>query len=168
MMILTDYNKPYIIESLVSPIIPEYYWVFSGKMLDYTLCPISYLEETIGPTIEFVIEGTQIFLPTSWHVLVVEPDTGQLDTIPVLSCSKAAFNALVFTPNDPKFRHAEMRVSGLETNKSLVHPMMEKGTMMCIPIGPDPATGNVMSICAGPYDVGAKHFEEANLADLMY
>jgi hypothetical protein len=168
MLILTDYNKPYIIESLTSPIVPEYYWMLSGKMMDFALCPIVYLEETIGPTIEFVVDGNVIHLPTSWYVLIVEPDTGQLDTIPVLSCSKASFSALLFTTQDTKFRHSELRVSNLDDNKSLVHPMMEKGTMMCIPVGPDGATGEFMTICAGPYDVAAKHFNGANVADLMY
>lgn len=168
MMILTDYHRPYIIETLVSPIVPEYFWIFSGKMMDYTLSHIVYLEETIGPTVEFVVDGNSIHLPTSWYVLVVEPETGQLDTIPVLNCSKAAFTTLLFCPEDTKFKHAELRVAGLEKNQSLVHPMLEKGTMMCIPTGPNPQSGKFHSICAGPFDVAAKYFDNANIADLMY
>lgn len=171
MMIFTDYNKPYIIETLTGPIVPSHYWVFSGEMVDFTLSPISYLEETTGPVIEFMIEGFTFFLPTSWHIMIMDEETCQIDTVPVSSCARSNYTAFLFSPNDTKIRMGEIRVVDYHKNMPLAHPMMEKGTMLCYPIGPEKSNkgeDNILCINAGPYDLTAKFLGACTAADILF
>lgn len=173
MMIFTDYNKPYILESLSGPIVPQYHWVFSGEMCDYTLAPITILESTTGPSIEFVIEGFTFILPCSWHIMIVDKETTQIDTIPVSHCARSNYTALLFSPHDSKMRECEIKVVDFHENASLVHPILSKGTMMCYPVGPELKAGgknedNILCINAGPYDLVGKILGDVTVADIIY
>jgi hypothetical protein len=135
MLIYTDFNKPYLIESLTSPVVPKYYWIFSGHMLDFTLSPIQYLEETTGPSITVEINKLKFDVPAHWNILITDNDTWQLDTVPISSCANKKTLAYIMSPNDFTLRTAEIKIVDYCDHKSLVHPLLNKGTGLCHPVG---------------------------------
>lgn len=155
MLIYTDFHKPYVIDNLTGPVVPKYYWIFSGQMLDFTLAPIEYLEETTGPTITVEINGLQFETPAHWNVLITDDDTWQLDTIPLSSCSNQKTLAYIMSPSDYTLRTSEVKVVDYCENKALVHPLLAKGTALCHPVGQANHHGKKVDVTAiiTPHDL---------------
>lgn len=172
MKILTDYGRPYLLDSLTGPVVPSHYWIFSGEMQDYTLAMIHFLEETTGPTITVEIMGVTLDLPASWHIMVADEGSCDVDTVPLHQCSRNAYKALLMSPTDNKIRLVPMKVLDLHKSKSLVHPMMEKGTMFVRPIKEEYRnnTDDYSQLCItiGPTDLSSKYISEMGLGDLVY
>lgn len=170
-LILTEFNSPYSIPSINSPIVPDYYWSFSSILLDYILNPILFVETSTGQAITLSIEGVQITVPTDWNIMVVEPSSRRVDVVPVMQCAKHNFNAFLFCPDDTKYRHRQIRVVEVIDHTSVVFPSHDKDTMICMPIGLSAEnTPSHLAVCVGAYDVAAaKHFpDEVHIGDLLY
>lgn len=171
MLILTDYSKPHILESIDEPLITRHHWVFSGPLLDFAVMPITYLEETRGPTIGIMVEGFKFMIPATWNILICDKETSMVDCVPVSNCSQASYQALLMSPNDMKIRMSEVIVDNLLPNHSCVHPMVNKGTMMCHPIGPEKRQDdveNILCVLVGPYDLYSKYLNGKTIGELMY
>ncbi len=183
MIIYTDYNKPYVIDSLRAPVVPEYFWTFSGTLLDFTLTPIAYLEQSTGPTLTIEIDGVQVQVPMMWHILVTDDYMHSLDTVPIANCIKNNYNAVLFSPNGTKPSVHKIKIADYDDNVSLHHPMIQKGNMLCYPVGQSKPTANneedLLCVSVGPYDLYAKYFtnvkddsgrvlEEVGLQDIVY
>lgn len=170
MHILPEWNKPYILDSLTCPVIAEYYWAFSGPMLDFTLLPINYLEETIGPAIELQINGTTVLVPSTWNIMVADPETSTLDVVPITNCALNDYHAVLIASYDSKIRLQRIQVTDLVKRLSCVHPMLPKGTMMMNPVGPEKDKvndDNILSMCIGPYDLYSKYLNNKTIGDLI-
>ena len=168
MLFLSDLNKPYIVDSLNQPMVIKHHWVFSAHMLDFTINNISYLEESTGPAIKLKINDFGFFVPSSWSVLVVDNDTYQIDTIPVTSCSNAKYHAFVMSPVDSKMRMLEISVDDFAPKMSLIHPMIQRATALCHPIGTVNYRGNDTDVCivVGPYDLH-KWLNNKTIGDIL-
>ena len=169
MLLLPEFGRPYLIQSLDSPVVPKYFWTFSGPMLDFVLAPIHYLEETYGPTVEIVLNGFQFSVPASWNILVVDRDTSMVDTVPIHVCSTNMYTAFLMSSTTNRYLTADIHVVGFEKEEKLVHPMVQKATMMCHPIGPDSSNQNsILSAVIGPYDLYQKYLNNVSAAELLY
>jgi hypothetical protein len=156
MLILTDYNKPYLIDSPTAPMVVKNYWIFNGGQLDYTLAPINYLEETIGTALKLNINGYVIQVPITWFIMISDEETTQLDMISISNCITSNSSALLMTPTDLKFRVTDIKIIGIDHDISLTHPMLQKNTAVCHPIGKviqDDKTETIASIIIGPHDL---------------
>lgn len=155
MLFLSDLNKPYIVDSLSQPMAIKHNWIFSAHMLDFTLSQISYLEESSGPAIRLKINDFAFLVPSSWNILIVDNDTYQIDTIPVTSCANAQCFAFGMSPTDSRLRLFEISILDFEPNVSLVHPMINRATALCHPIGTSSYQGNEVDVCSviGPFDL---------------
>lgn len=125
-------------------------------MLDFTLLPLTYLEETFGATISVNIDGFEFNIPYNWFIIVTDPDTLQLDSIPIAECSTTISYALIMTPADGKFRNSRINVTNVLSNQSEIHPMLQKTTALCHPIGEIDIDNNqktIANIVIGPYDL---------------
>lgn len=168
MLILTEYNKNYIIESLTGPVVPKFCWTFSGPMLDFMLSPITYLEETTGPTKTIEINGFRFEMPAGWNILITERETFQLDTVPIASCSSQHTLAFVMSPTNYMLRMAEVKVVDYCEEKSLVHPLIAKGTGLCHPAGciKNGDTEIDLAVVITPHDL-YKHIAGKAVGDIM-
>lgn len=138
-------------------------------MLDYTLLPITYSEETIGAAIRIEINDFEFLLPYNWYILVSDPDTLTLDYMKLEDCATVQSYALTMTPQDTKFRLADIKIKGVEEEVSLVHPMLQKNTALCHPIGEitiDHGVQTTQCIVVGPYDLW-KHLNGKLYGDLL-
>lgn len=166
---LPDYGRPYLIESLTSPIVVKHNWIFHAPSCDFTLAPITYLEETTGAVIKVRINNSEFWVPATWNILVTERETYQLDTVGLQSCATTQHLAFNFSPDEMKLRTLEIRVIDYADDMSLVHPMIAKGTALVHPVGPtQEAWGKQLqlSVVIGPHDL-YKHLQGKVIGDIF-
>lgn len=168
MLILTDYNKPYMIENLLSPVVPKHYWIFSGQMQDFMLAPISYLEETSGPTLTIEVDGFKFNVPAHWNILIIDHETYQIDTVPIRSCSSHETYAFIMTPEDYGVNKKMITVCGYKNHEVLCHPLMAKGQALCHPIGEVTKRGKdlQLAVVITPHDLN-KFIDGKAVGDIL-
>lgn len=168
MLICPDWNRPLIIDSLNSPIVAKYFWAFSGPMQDYVLSPINYLEETTGQAIKISVNEIVFDVPLSWFIMISDPHTYQIDTIPVSSCVNSVCHAIAMSPDDSRYRLVPIEVVEFVDTVACVHPMIQKGHGMQHPVGMhtihEKQVG--LTITMGPYDL-FKYVEGLAVGDIF-
>jgi hypothetical protein len=73
------------------------------------------------------------------------------------------------TPNDSKFRTLPIQVKDVHPNMAVTHPMLQKGTALCHPVGDltlDDGTTTIMNVVVGPHDL-YKHLDNMLYGDLI-
>jgi hypothetical protein len=153
MLILPDYGKPYIIDSLTAPIVVRYHWIFNGPACDFMLQQISYLEETTGGALQIRVNGTEFWVPATWNILVTDAETCQLDTVTIKTCASKMHSAFCFSTNSMNFRTLDVTVLDAVDEMSLVHPMIMKATALVHPVGPSESEKEILNIVIGPHDL---------------
>jgi hypothetical protein len=123
--------------------------------MDFKLEELSYLEETIGPTVRIRVQNLEIDLPTSWVVLAVDRETYSVDCIPIASCATFEHDIMLFSPNDGKLVTTRLNVVDFNPKASVYHPMVPKGSAMVHPTGPELSHGKSIfyGIVTGPHDL---------------
>jgi hypothetical protein len=172
MQILPAHGIPYIIDNLSSPIMVKHNWIFQGSLLDFSLQPIHYLEETTGACVKIRINNLDFWVPSSWYILICDPHTFQIETIAITKCSGINFSAYAFSPHDINLRLLDIMVVDYADNMSVVHPMINKGTMMMHPVGPAirgkgrDMDENHLAVAIGPFDL-SKSLSGKIIGDLL-
>ncbi len=156
MKFLSELNSAYSVTSISQPLAVTHKWVFGANKDDFFLTPITYLSETTGPSLKLKINEEEIALPISWYIVVVDPNTYQVDTIPVSSCGGAAFEAFLFSPDNTKIISAKIQVVDFLPEEVVVHPEIERCSGLCVSVGKtktlDGSSASV-SVIATPYDL---------------
>ena len=155
MIILNEINRNYIVDSLSAPIVLRHHWIFSGQALDFMLSEITYLEETLGPTVTLSIEGSEVRVPGSWSVLIVDMETYTIDAVPVTACGAFEHQAFVFSPSDGKLITAPIRIIAWEPKGTCIYPAVEKANALVHAISPGISHGKVTprGVIVGPTDL---------------
>lgn len=169
MLCLPDYNKPYMLDSLTAPVVIKHHWIFSGQLCDFTLSPITYLEETTGAAIKIRINNFEFWVPATWNILVTDTETYQLDTVSIQSCATVSHPVFIFSPTEMKLRTMVADVIDYTENISAVHPMINKGTALAHPIGPSMNIREKdlqLSVVIGPHDL-YKHLSNKVIGDIF-
>lgn len=156
-IILSEINRPYVIDSLTAPL-PQgsrFHWTFSAQQLDFKLTEITYLEETLGPTVTLLIEDSEVKVPGAWNILIVDRETYTVDAVPVTACASFAHEAFVFSPEDGKLITAPIRVANWEQKGSCIYPAVEKTGAVVHAISPGKMHGKTTSrgVVVGPNDL---------------
>ena len=158
-----------MLDSLTSPVVIKHHWTFNGPACDYMLSPITYLEETSGAAIKLRVNNFEFWVPSSWNILVTDTETYQLDTVNIQSCSTVSHSIFIFSPSEMRLRTALADVVDYKENVSLVHPMINKGTMLVHPIGPSLNMREKdlqLSVTIGPHDL-YKHLANKVIGDIF-
>lgn len=173
MLVLPEYSKPYMIDSVNAPLVIKNNWIFSGPMLDFMLSPITYLEETTGEAVKVRINGSEFWVPSTWYILVTDPETYQIDTVNIRDCAKKKHIAFSFAPDEMNLRTLDVTVIDAigedDPPMSLVHPMITKGTALVHPVGPSaPLLGRIyqLSVVIGPHDL-YKYLSNKVVGDIL-
>lgn len=169
MLVLPDYGKPYMIDSLTAPVVIKHNWIFHGPTTDFMLSPITYLEETTGAAVKVRINNSEFWIPATWLILVTDRETFQIDTVSIQSCASTKHIAFSFSPDEMKLRTLDIMIVDYAEEMSLVHPMINKGTALVCPVGP--TTQGVgkplqLSVVIGPHDL-YKHLTDKVVGDIF-
>jgi hypothetical protein len=167
MLVLADFGKPYVIDSLTSPVAIRHHWIFNAQMTDFMLQQITYLEETTGAAVKLRVNNSEFWVPATWYILVTDRDTYQLDTISVQACSSTKHIAFIFAPDEMNLRTLDIDVVDYVEDISLVHPMINKGSALVHPVGPGQGVGKTLqlSVVMGPHDL-YKHLTNKVVGDV--
>lgn len=169
MLVLPDYGRPYLIDSLTAPVVIKHHWVFSAPLTDFMLQQITYLEETTGAAVKLRVNNSEFWVPSTWNILVTDRETYQLDTVAVSACASASHIAFSFSPDEMNLRTLDIAVIDYAEQMSLVHPMINKGCALVHPVGPVPTFHGKqiqLSVVIGPHDLW-KHLQNKVVGDVM-
>lgn len=155
MIILNEINRPYIIDSLTAPIVLRHHWIFNAQDLDFQLNEITYLEETVGPTVTLQIADSEVRVPGAWNLLIVDMETYTVDAVPVTACAAFEHQAFVFSPTDSKLITATVRIIGWEPNAACIYPALEKAQALVHSVAPGLSHGKSTprGVIVGPSDL---------------
>lgn len=137
MQILSEVNKPYIIDSFTAPMGVSHFWSFSGHMLDFKLEEAKYLEEIVGKTIRIRVQNLEIDLPASWNIMIVDQETYTIDMVPIAHCASFDQPVLLFSPEDGKPKVGKATVVDFKDRGVCIAPEIPKGSAMIHPTGPE-------------------------------
>lgn len=168
MVILNEIPRPYIIDSLTAPIVLRHHWIFSGQQLDFSLSEITYLEETVGPTITLQVQDSEVRVPGAWNVLIVDKETYTIDAVPVTACASFEHLAFVFSPTDGKLITAPIRAINWEPKGVCIYPAVDKANALVHAISPGTLHGKQIQrgIIVGPNDLW-RHISGRTVGDIL-
>lgn len=161
MLIHDENNRTIILNSILTPTLCDYFWVLDLAIKDFTLAPLTMLEETTGPAITLNIQGFEFTLPAKWGILVQDHDTTFLDYIEVSNIPGRDFTAMVYGPDMARPNVANVSAIDFHPNHVAVSPSLNKNQMLCHPIAPDKW---VMISPSDPYN---KYLKNALKGDIV-
>lgn len=155
MQILSEINRPYLLDSFTAPLGVSHFWTFSGHMLDFKLEETKYLEEIVGKTIRIRVQNLEIDLPASWQIMIVDTETYTIDVVPIAHCATFDQNVLLFSPDDSKLKMGKVTVLDFKDRGVCIAPEIPKGSALIHPTGPELNHGRscFYGIVVGPHDL---------------
>lgn len=161
MLIFDENEQPIILDSVHGPTVTDHFWVLDLKMLDYTLTPLMFLEETTAPSVRVRIQGFEFYLPTSWTMLIYDPETSYVDTVGVDELAGKDFTAFTYGPNQKMAIASKVTVVDYEPSHVNIGPSLNKDQMLCHPVGPD------MWIHVASSDVYNKYLKDVAIGNII-
>lgn len=153
MLILTEYGRPYILESRTGPVIPKEFWSLDSAIQDLVLTPLVRLLESTGPVIDFEIDGYGFSVPGSWFILVTDPETNTLDTVPAYSCHFHHYHAFLLQEDCQAIDAKPIVPVNFDTNRPYISPTIDKSAFVGHPVGSCPASKKFSLAFISPLDV---------------
>lgn len=161
-MIIVDSNgKPVFMDNIFSPTTTTDFWVLDLELVDFTLSPLSILEERTCPSLLIKTNDTSFIIPANWNILVYEPETMQLDVVTASDIAGCEFMGFGYGINKRLPSPIKLSVMEYYPNFTNVNPLLNKHQMLCHSISQD------MWICISPFDVYSKYLKEISAGDLM-
>jgi len=161
MLIFDDNSKAILLDSIYTPLVTQHMWILDLNMMDFTLNPITILEEITAPSMTISIHGFEFWLPATWYMLVYDMETMQLDTVCVEDLPGREFNALVSGPNIQKALPGNVIVTDYDNRYKNIGPLLNKHQMLCHPISPE------HWVNVSPTDVYNKYLKEKIVGDIL-
>lgn len=106
---------------------------------DYHYIPLIFLESFNSPALVLQIGDHTIKMPMDWRILIGEPDSGDLEAIPLTSINDRGFKAFEFNPLSsfmPTFPSIEI----VDVYHDVVwySPKLKNGQMLAVPLNDEP------------------------------
>lgn len=164
-MVISDEDAtPIWIENIETGTVQSHFWVLQLAMdgeMDFTLQPLTMLEEQTTPTLVFKIDGYLVEAPANWNLLVYSEETAQLDVAEISDLTRSKFTAVVYHHKTGKVEPGEVSVVDYHREAHIRNPSLNKHTMLCHHVGPD------AWVCLAPTDNYNKYLKNALVGDLM-
>lgn len=161
MLIFDEHTTPIIIDNIRGPVVTSHVWVLDLNMHDFTLAPLTVLEEICCPSVQILINQMEIILPANWHILVYDGDTGQLDVVELADTASREFTAFAYGNNTVRPIPMLITMTNYYVQYVNVGPMLQKHQMLCHPIGEN------LWCCVSPADGYNKYLKEQYIYDLI-
>ena len=134
MLIFDENADTIIIESIHTPLVSEYMYVLDLSIMDYTLAPITTIEEIVCPTLTLNIDNFIFSMPAYWNVLVYDTDTYQLDMVSLEDATGNFFMGFVYGMNESAPGGIPLKIVNYDTIGINYSPALNKHQMLCHPI----------------------------------
>lgn len=161
MLIFDSDAKPIILDSIFVPTLTEYFWVLDLSIMDFTLAPLTTLEQVVCPSLQIQIMGFEFIVPANWNILVYDRETCQLDTVELAEAAGREFTSLVYGPTQSRIAPGIITVTNYHMEYCNVGPTLNKHQMLCHPIGPD------IWVNVAPSDTYNKYLKDQSVGDII-
>lgn len=106
---------------------------------DYFFIPLIFLESFNSPAAVLNIGPWKMQVPLDWHVLIGDPEIGDLEIMPVTSINDRGFSAFVYNPLTgfkPEFFPVD--ISNVYSDIKWFFPKLRNGQLLAMPLTDDP------------------------------
>ena len=158
MLIFQESQNVTKIDDLRPVIVEDYFWVMDLENKDFMIEPLNVIEATRCPSIELLVDGFQFIVPSTWNILIVDPETSQLDISDVGSVIGKNFHAFCYGFNSSMTEMHNIEAVDYHPDFVSFSPVMNKNHMLCHPIDKD------RWINLSPADSYNKHFRSTLLS----
>jgi hypothetical protein len=138
MRILTLDNQSYDLDTLPDEIDDMRFAIFDNSdpaNPDYFYIPLIFLESFNSPALVLQIGEHVIKMPMDWRILIGEPDSGDLEVIPLTSLNDRGFKVFEFNPLSsfrPSFPPIE--IVDVYHDVTWYTPKLKNGQMLAVPL----------------------------------
>lgn len=162
MLIFDEQMDTIIMDSVYHPLLTEYFYVLDLTMNDYTLTPLTALEEVYCPTLTLEVFGFQFDVPANWYILVYDIETTFLDSVNIGEVAGRNFTSFVYGDDLISPKPGQIKVVDYDANKMNVAPLMKKTQLLCHPISEN------KWVNITPYDLYNKYLKNRVVGDIIY
>lgn len=162
MVIFDENTETLLIDNLNSPIVNTHFWVLDLEEKDFKLTKLEVLEEHETPMLVLSIGGYAIEVPADWNLLLISPETNQIDVAEISEVTRGHFHAFVYNHKKDKVIAAPVKIIHYSPKHVLHTPSISKNQMLSI------AVGENCWICISPIDNYNKYLKGAIANDLVY
>jgi hypothetical protein len=106
---------------------------------DYFFIPLIFLESFNSPAAVLRIGENKIQIPLDWHILIGDPEVGDLEVMPVTSINDRGFSAFTYNPLSsfkPEFMSVD--IVNVYSDIKWYFPKLKNGQLLAMPLTDDP------------------------------
>lgn len=103
--------------------------------VDYYFNQLFFLESFSGPAVVLRVGEHKVQIPIDWHILIGDPEMGDLEALPITSINDRGFRAFVFNPISgfrPSFEPIE--IDDVYQEVAWFSPRLKTGQYLCVPL----------------------------------
>jgi len=157
MLIFQESESVSIIDTIKPILLEDYFWVLDLEMRDFTLTPLNVIESITSPGIELLVDNFSFIVPAAWNIMIVDPETSELDISDVASVLGKKFHAFSYGFKSYMPEHHVIEAIDYHPMHESFSPSLSKNHMLCHPID------ETRWINVSPADSYNKHFRNTIL-----
>ena len=101
---------------------------------DFFFIPLIYLESFSAPSAVLQIGDNKIQMPLDWHILLGDPECGDLEIVPLTSLNDRLFHAFCFNAiTDSLTSYQEVRIINIYNEVDWFFPRMKSNQLLSVP-----------------------------------
>jgi len=101
---------------------------------DFFFVPLIYLESFSSPSAVLEIGKNKIQMPLDWHILLGDPECGDLEIVPLTSLNDRSYHAFCFNPlSDSMPRYQEVRITNIYNEVDWFFPRVKSNQLITVP-----------------------------------
>ena len=139
MQLLTLENKAYLLDRVPDHVEEDMrFAVLDNSDVsnpDFFFIPLIYLESFSSPSAVLQIGNSKIQMPLDWHILLGDPECGDLEIVPLTSLNDRLFHAFCFNPmSDAMPSYKEVRIVNIYNEVEWFFPRTKSNQLISVPI----------------------------------
>lgn len=161
MQILNERNELEVLTDLMCDVKGETFWVLDLAIKDFTLWPLTMLEEQVSSAYTLLVGSERVTIPSNWKVMIYDGETSDVDVIDVADLSGRDFTAFGYGPLRAIPKPLQLKVVEFVPTHTFVIPCKHKHHMWCLPVD-----SSTWIVCCDS-DVHVKFLKDATIGDLI-
>lgn len=139
MQLLTLDNKSYLLDRVPDHVEEDMRFAVLDNSdtsnPDFFFIPLIYLESFSAPSCVLQIGNHKIQMPLDWHILLGDPECGDLEIVPLTSLNDRSFHAFCFNPiSDSMPSYQEVRIINIYNEVEWFFPRTKSNQLISVPI----------------------------------
>ena len=139
MQLLTLDNKSYLLDRVPDQVEEDMRFAVldnsDANNPDFFFIHLIYLESFSAPSCVLQIGNHKIQMPLDWHILLGDPECGDLEIVPLTSLNDRSFHSFCFNPiSDSMPSYQEVRIINIYNEVEWFFPRTKSNQLISVPI----------------------------------